>query len=179
MDKERFEAGVAFARAWAQYVSQSFLGGETLAEALRWFYEQRVPVEDRQAFFSDMIGEARKFKSIWNGLNLLVQHKIRNGEALPPELAVWTADILADVAARRPPQSAPSRRGQDPHGKFLRNVVIVVAVERLVRRVFSQQETLRKVWNRALKAGRRATPSAWHLCSATKRSRGFGLTAVR
>ena len=37
MDKERFEAGVAFARAWAQYVSQSFLGGETLAEALRCF----------------------------------------------------------------------------------------------------------------------------------------------
>ena len=60
---------------------------------------------EREFMLSDLISKSKETRRAWDALNLIAQDLFRRKESLPPELAEWVADVLAD-------QLAKTKRGQ-------------------------------------------------------------------
>ena len=67
----------------------------------------------------------------WDTVNLIAQKMLREERSLPPELAEWIADVLADQLLKQKEEKRRPRltkRGVDPDKDSVRNMKIVNAV---------------------------------------------------
>lgn len=82
------------------------------------------------AILRDLLRDSREVRSLWDGVNLIAQQLLRDGGTLPPDLAVWVADVLADVKEqpRKPPRSRPSTGGRERFENFPRNIAVMLTV---------------------------------------------------
>ena len=85
--------------------AQRFLKGqrdyrESAAEQRRRAYKN-LPARGRGDFLRDLLSDSNQTKKSWDAVNLIAQDLLRAGELLPPELAEWTSDVLADQFAKR------------------------------------------------------------------------------
>ena len=77
----------------------------------------------QESEISYLITESQEAQVAWDSLNQIAQDLLREGKLLPPELAEWVADVLADQwveekrkkerRRRRPPKGARSQQNRD------------------------------------------------------------------
>ena len=140
MDKATFQAAVETARDILQKFRES--SGNTPAENLLHLYEFR-PAEIREDLLRDLIWCSEEIAAAWDGLNLIAENLLQEGNPLPPNLAKWVADRLAE---RRP---RPTKRGPDPDANLPRNLAVMVAVRQLVNHEMRPTRRRRLVNNTA------------------------------
>lgn len=78
-----------------------------------------------------LIADSQKIKGAWDALNWIAQDMLRKRKPLPPELAEWVADVLADRLAKK---KEPKRRPRPPKGLhrwFNRDLLLCVLVSQL------------------------------------------------
>ena len=100
----------------------------SLAETIVSLYKTSRPEE---AFPSFLIADSREKKGAWDGLIWIAQDLLRKGKPLPPDLAEWVADVLADQLAKKG-QKRRLRPPEGPHPDFLRNLHLCELVSQLV-----------------------------------------------
>ena len=112
---------------------------EVHAEARETYYDpgyDRIPDYvggTREGFLDGFIADSAESRVSWNALMLVAEGMLRDGERLPPPLASWLADVLADQLEptggqlRRP----RPRAGDEPQGG--RYAVITILIEELCR----------------------------------------------
>ena len=130
MDRATFQDAVEAARDFLQKYTEFV--GDTPAEALVRLYEYR-PAELREDLLRDLIYCSTEIMAAWDGLNLIAEKLLLQGESLPPDLARWVADRLAE---RRP---RPTTKGQNPDANVPRNLAVMAAVRHLVRMMVNQR----------------------------------------
>ena len=80
-----------------------------------------------------LLTESATNKHSWDGLSLIAQELLQQGEPLPQELGQWVADVLADHAAKPRDKRRPRpRQGGSPDA--LRDHIIRWAVRALCMR---------------------------------------------
>ena len=126
MDRATFQDAVEAARDFLQKYTEFV--GDTPAEALVRLYEYR-PAELREDLLRDLIYSSTEIMAAWDGLNLIAEKLLLQGERLPPDLAGWVADRLA-LEPRRP---RPTTRGQNPDANVPRNLAVMAAVRHLIK----------------------------------------------
>ena len=126
MDDARFKSAVQLASDTRKEVEAAM---ETSPEALAGGY-RKAPAERRPVLLAQLIWCSREIRAAWDGVSLIAQQLLRDGEPLPGELASWMADVLARKRSR------PTARGKDPDANFARNRAIVDAVQWLVQQGF-------------------------------------------
>lgn len=65
-------------------------------------------------FLSDLIAKSRETKETWEALVLIAQALLREGRSLPPALAEWVADVLADQLGKKNKPEKEKRRPRPP-----------------------------------------------------------------
>ena len=88
--------------------------GGTLAEDALTVFQRRPDRFTRK--LPDLILHSREHRAAWDMLNLMAQHELRRGAPIPPMLAAWIADVLADVLAGdapRPVKDGCAKDGRD------------------------------------------------------------------
>ena len=95
---------------------------------------------------AQLIWCSREIRAAWDGVSLIAQQLLRDGEPLPGEPASWMADVLARKRSR------PTARGKDPDANFVRNRAIVDAVQWLVQQGFRVRHAAKRWRSRASKA---------------------------
>jgi len=102
----------------------------SLAETYASAYKTSRPEE---YFPSHLIAESLETKEAWDALNLIAQALLRAGQPLPPELAEWIADVLADQSVERKKEKRRPRPARDPRRQHNRNLLLCLLVGYLVR----------------------------------------------
>ena len=125
MDDDTKREAVEYAKA---IVSAFDPIGKTPEETVLRFWGGRAMQDP--AILRGLLRDSREVRSLWDGVNLIAQQLLRDGGTLPPDLAVWVADVLADVKEqpRKPPRSRPSTGGRERYENFPRNIVVMLAV---------------------------------------------------
>ena len=100
----------------------------SLAEMIVYLCETLRPQESVPSF---LIADSRETKGAWDGLNLVAQDLLRKGRPLPPDLAGWIADVLADQLVKKGPKRRP-RPGKGPHSEFNQNLLLCTLISQLV-----------------------------------------------
>lgn len=128
MDEAKFQKAVEITRDYMQSLAP-LMGGPTprLYALFYWlipFCESHFnrDVPSQKEYLRLLIYCSKEITAAWEGLNLIAQEMVRNGEHPPPELAKWTAE-------QRP---RPTKRGPDPYGDASRNQIIVITIEHLL-----------------------------------------------
>ena len=110
MDEAKFQKAVEITRDYMQSLAP-LMGGPTprLYALFYWlipFCESHFnrDVPSQEEYLRLLIYCSKEITAAWEGLNLIAQEMVRNGEHPPPELAKWTAE-------QRP---RPTKRGPDP-----------------------------------------------------------------
>ena len=83
------------------------------------------------SFPASLIAESGKTKEVWEALILIAQDLLREGKPLPPELAEWAADVLADLSVKKKEKRRPRPR-KDPRRQLPRNLLLCALVDQLV-----------------------------------------------
>lgn len=136
LDVEKFSAyldakGFVEFRHAKNYLKHSGILGNregSLAEAIVSLHKTSRPEE---AFSSFLIVDSREKKGAWDGLIWIAQNLLWKGKPLPPDLAKWVADVLADQLAKKGQKRRP-RPTKGPHPCFLRDLHLCVLVSQLV-----------------------------------------------
>ena len=87
------------------------------------------------SFLSDLIAESRESKEAWVALSLIAQDLLREGRSLPPELAEWVADVLADHLGEKKKPEKEKRRprpAKSPRRLSSRNQIICLFIGYLI-----------------------------------------------
>ena len=84
----------------------------------------------QESFPSYLIDDSRETKWAWDALNLVTQDWLRKGKPLPPELAGWIADVLADQFVKKGPKRRP-RPGKGSSSFFSRDLLLCQLVDQL------------------------------------------------
>lgn len=101
----------------------------SLVEMIVYLYKTSRPQE---SFPSFLIDDSRETKGAWDGLNLIAQDLLQKGRPLPPDLAGWVADVLADQLGKKGKKKRRPRPGKGPHSEFNRNLLLCILVDQLV-----------------------------------------------
>ena len=72
-------------------------------------YMKFIPESSRESVLRDLINKSKTHRATWKTVKLIAQELLRNGKALPPELAAWVADVLG--GRRRLPPRGGERFG--------------------------------------------------------------------
>ena len=117
MDEDQFDAFVQYA---CMHLSRNepYLSLTAAQGRARGYFEVDRPRGD-QDFLGRLLGESPRDKSSWDAVNMIAQDLIRDGETLPPKLAEWTVDVLADQLAKRGQERRPrpSKGGRATAGR--------------------------------------------------------------
>ena len=94
-----------------QYAKRSIAAEDILwdrpaeMEAIRY---KSLPRNGGQEFMlPNLIPKSKESKMAWDALNLIAQELLRREKSLPPELAEWVADVLADQWTKRGQKRRP------------------------------------------------------------------------
>ena len=98
----------------------------SLAEMIVYLCETLRPQESLPSF---LIADSRETKGAWDGLNLVAQDLLRKGRPLPPDLAGWIADVLADQLVKKKGPKRRPRPGKGPHSEFNQNLLLCTLIE--------------------------------------------------
>ena len=66
-----------------------------------------APDSGEKYMLPDLMSESKKTKVAWDALNLIAQDLLREGKRLPPALAEWVRDVLADQLVKKGPKQRP------------------------------------------------------------------------
>ena len=168
MDRRSFEKAARSARRWGNWIESSFktMGG-------MWAKSYRTAVSSGATFrLTGWIQESVGNRNTWDELNLIAQETLRSRKPLPDDLAEWVADVLAGKRPRPmlrrsrhsdsvgKAASASRSRQLDPGGsKYLQNMIIVTAIERLVTKGY-------RPTTRNSSRGNRCRPEGGSICDA-------------
>ena len=107
------------------------------SEGLRWSFAEMIAnvyktSRPEASFPSYLLDDSRKIKGAWDGLNLIAQNLLREGQPLPPELAEWVADVLADQLVAKKGQKRRPRPGRGLRRWFNRDLLLCLLVSQLI-----------------------------------------------
>ena len=90
-----------------------------------------LPSNSGQEFIlSNLISESKETKVAWDALDLIAQDLLREGKPLPPALAEWVADVLADQLVKKKEQRWP-RPDKGAHRVAHRNGRLCILISEL------------------------------------------------
>ena len=109
MDEARFQGLVEFTRrSFVDYKRELW---EEPAKG--WAYSYKIlPPDSRGGFLQGLISGSGETKLAWDSVSLIVQGLLREGDALPAELAGWVADVL-EGKRPRPSKGPQTKSGRD------------------------------------------------------------------
>ena len=112
MDEATFLSYVEFVRR--RFVDYKRDLWETPAKG--WAYEYKsLPEGACGGFLQGLITRSGETKLAWDSVSLIVQGLLREGDALPAELAEWVADVLEGKRPRDRLQEAADQERPRPH----------------------------------------------------------------
>lgn len=115
-------------------------------------YDGIVDEAEQLALLDYLIMEAETWKHYWDAVNLIARRQLRAGNALPPPLANWIKDVLADQFVRKQKEKTRPRPAKGPR-TAVRNRNVRQAVENLTARGFKATRRLRKMPEACAKGG--------------------------
>ena len=86
----------------------------------------------REFMLPNLLPKSKETQMAWDALNLIAQDLLRGGKSLPPELAEWVADVLADQLAKRGQKRRP-RPAKGAHRTKNRDETLRIAICHLIR----------------------------------------------
>lgn len=116
-----------YAKGFLNHPENLKLTQMSLAEMVASVYKTLRPEE---SFPSYLIKDSEKAKWAWDALNLMAQDRIREGKPLPPELAAWVVDVLADQLVEEGQERRP-RQGTEPRDLHPRDLLLCMLVDQL------------------------------------------------
>ena len=131
MDRRSFEKAVHCALRW-----RNTMESDLKSEAEMVAKSYRTAVSSGATYRLTLFIERSKGnRNTWDGLNLIAQETLRRREPLPDDLALWVADVLADLLDGEQPR--PKLRGSrhssgqlaSGSSKFLQHHLIVTAID--------------------------------------------------
>ena len=70
----------------------------------------------QESEISHLIAESQETRVAWDSLNRIAQDLLREGKPLPPQLAGWVADVLADQLGKKSKKEREKRRPRPVKG---------------------------------------------------------------
>ena len=87
---------------------------------------------EREFMLPNLIPKSKETRMAWDALNLIAQDLLRGGKSLPPELAEWVADVLADQLVKGGQKRRP-RPAKGAHRTKNRDDTLRVTICHLIR----------------------------------------------
>ena len=98
---------------------------------------------DRRAMLKWFVASSEIKKEYWDAVNLLARRQLRLGNPLPPALAHWIRDVLADQRVKRQKDKARPRPGKGRR-EAERDRMIRSTIDNLVARGYTEMRSGRK-----------------------------------
>lgn len=111
------------------FIEYQNIMGVSLAEMRRIQYRTR-PAFGEEFIVPDLISSSQETRWAWDGLNLIAQDLLREGKPLPPALAEWVADVLADQLVKKELKRRP-RPGKGDQRLHNRDEILRIAIGHL------------------------------------------------
>ena len=130
MDEATFNREVTFVRR--AYAERS----TSLRRFVALSYEGITDETEQSAFLDSFIVESTRRQEFWDAVNLIGRRLLRRGDPLPPALAFWIRDVLADQHTKRQKDKARPRPPGSRRGG-VRDQNIRTAIENLIARGYT------------------------------------------
>lgn len=138
MDDATFDKEVEFIRrAYTRY-------RDDLPKFVATSYDSITDGVERVGVLDHFIKGSEMRKDYWDAVNLIARRQLRKGNALPPALANWIKDVLADQYIRKQAEKARPRPAKGPRTPG-RDQSVRLAVENLITRGFKATRRLREM----------------------------------